>query len=389
MQNDDDHIATHGKLTRGTLVRVAALTGAAWAIGTTGAKAQLTATRPGAQLGGLSARAPLEQGLYGMITPSELHFECSHSGVPNIDPDKHRLMVHGLVARPRIFTMDDLLRMSSVSRICFIECAGNGWDNRHELKPNLTVQETHGLISTTEWTGVPLSVLLDDVGADKKTVWMLAEGGDGAAVDRSIPLTTFIRENALIAYAQNGEPLRPAHGYPVRLLLPGFEGNMHIKWLRRLKFGVQPFMTRWETDTDTRLLPSGKEQFHRVQGVNSVITTPSGGMHMSNGFIEIRGLAWSGHGKIAKVEVTSDGGKTWTAAQLQGPILPQAQTRFRLPWSWNGQPALLQSRSTDDAGNVQPARNQLASIGSNGVFHYNAIQTWKIGANGGVTNAFA
>jgi sulfane dehydrogenase subunit SoxC len=337
-----------------------------------------------------NSKTPLQR-LSGIITPSDLHFERSHSGVPALDAATHRLLVHGLVDRPRTFSMDDLMRMPSTSRISFIECAGNGWDNWKQADPKLTVQETHGLISTSEWTGVPLAFLLDEIGAKREARWMLAEGGDGSAVDRSIPLTEFIRSNAIIAYAQNGEPLRPANGYPLRLLVPGLEGNMNIKWLRRLKFGAEPFMTRWETARYTRLRPDGKaEQFVLVQDANSVITSPSGGMTVKQGFNEIRGFAWSGYGRVAKVDVSADGGKNWTTSNLQAPILPQAQTVFRMPWRWDGQPALLQSRCTDEVGRVQMTRAEIVgSVGTNAVYHYNAIQTWKVDTDGGVTNAFA
>ena len=335
-----------------------------------------------------NARTPL-QSLSGIITPASLHFERSHSETAQIDAGQHRLMVHGEVAHPRVFTMEDIIRMPSVSRICFIECAGNGWDNWARGKPEWTVQQTHGMIGTTDWTGVPLSVVLDQVGPRKGARWMLAEGADGAAVDRSVPLTEFVLANALLAYAQNGQPLRPGNGYPLRLVLPGFEGNMNIKWLRRLKLGTEPFMTRWETDTYTRLRPDGKaQQFYLIQDVNSVITDPSGGMRIAVGYHEIRGLAWSGRGRVAKVEVSADGGRSWKTAQLVDPILPQAQTRFRCDWHWDGKPSFLQSRATDELGRTQPTRDALiASVGPNAIYHYNAIQSWQLDEHGRLTNA--
>lgn len=337
-----------------------------------------------------NSKTPL-QSLYGTITPSDLHFERSHAGTPFLDPHTHRLLVHGLSARATVFSMDDLMRMPTTTRIAFIECAGNGWDNWKEAKPELTVQDTHGLISTSEWTGVPLACVLEQVGVTKAASWMLAEGADGAGVARSIPLTDDVLRNAILAYGQNGEPLRPTNGYPLRLLLPGYEGNMNIKWLRRLKFSDRPFMTRWETAKYTDLLPSGRaRQFTLVQAPCSVITTPSGGMRIASGYVEIRGLAWSGHGRVRRVDVSTDGGTSWRAARIVGESLPRAQCRFVLPWAWGGEVALLQSRCTDEKGHVQPTRAQLVgNSGTNAVYHYNAIQTWRIDADGRATNAYA
>jgi sulfane dehydrogenase subunit SoxC len=337
-----------------------------------------------------NSKTPLQM-LFGTITPADLHFERSHSGTPLIDAKKHRLLVHGLASRSTVFTMEDILRMPSTTRTAFIECAGNGWDNWKEAKPELTVQDTHGLISNSEWTGVPLAFVLEQVGATREATWMLAEGADGAGVDRSIPLTEAVLRNGMLAYAQNGEPLRPTNGYPLRLLVPGYEGNMHIKWLRRLKFGTEPFMTRWETAKYTDLLPNGMaRKFTLVQDPCSVITTPSGRMTISRGFVEIRGLAWSGHGRAARVDVSVDGGRTWRRARIVGQSLPQAMARFVIPWSWDGQEALLQSRCTDDQDHVQPTRTQLVvTTGTNAIYHYNAIQTWKVDGNGKVTNAFS
>jgi len=331
------------------------------------------------------------QSLFGTITPSDLHFERSHSGTPSLDPATHKVLVHGLSANATVFSMDDLYRMPSATRVAFIECAGNGWDNWKEAKPELSVQDTHGLISTSEWTGVPLAFILEQVGATKAATWMLAEGADGAGVDRSIPLNEAVLRDGMLAYAQNGEPLRPTNGYPVRLLLPGFEGNMNIKWLRRLKLGDEPFMTRWETAKYTDLMPDGSaRKFTLVQDPGSVITTPSGKMQIGRGFVEIRGLAWSGYGRVARVDVSVDGGKSWRKARIVGQALPQAQSRFVMRWTWDGSPALLQSRCVDETGRKQPTREQLVSAeGTNAVYHYNAIQTWKVDESGKVTNAYA
>jgi sulfane dehydrogenase subunit SoxC len=338
----------------------------------------------------INSKTPLHK-LVGAITPADLHYERSHAGVPDLDPANHRLLIHGLVKKPLVLTVDDLIAMPSVTRTHFIECTGNGWENWKTADPALTVQNTHGLISTNEWTGVPLAFLVDLVGKDPKSTWMLAEGGDGAGVDRSIPLTDEILADAFVAYGQNGEPLRPAHGFPLRLVMPGFEGNLHIKWLRRLKFGDQPWMTRWETARYTQLLSDGKaRQFQLRMDTNSVITAPSGTMTIKPGYHRISGLAWSGHGKIAKVEISTDAAKTWQPAQLSGLALPKAQTRFQIDWAWDGKPTKIVSRSIDEKGNVQPDRASfIAKTGTNALFHYNAQQTWSIDAMGKVSNVLA
>ena len=338
----------------------------------------------------INSKTPLDQ-LVGTITPSDLHYERSHAGVPDIDPARHRLLVHGMVRQDVVFTMDDIRSMPSTSRVAFLECSGNGWENWKEAPPDLTVQNTHGLISTSEWTGVPLRFVMEVVGADPSSTWMLAEGGDGSAVARSIPLTDEIIADGMLAHGQNGEPLRPAHGFPLRLFLPGLEGNLSIKWLRRLKFGNRPFMTRWETARYTQLQADGSaRQFQLRQDTNSVITSPSGMMQIRPGHNLITGLAWSGHGRITRVEVSTDGARTWSDAAIVGIALPKAQTRFEAPWVWNGNPTKIVSRSTDEKGNVQPNRATfIASTGTNALFHYNAQQTWAIDAEGGVRNVLA
>lgn len=338
----------------------------------------------------INSKAPIGK-LVGTITPADLHYERSHSGNPDLDPAKHRLLVHGMTRQQLVFTVDDLMRMPSIARTIFIECTGNGWENWKKADPNVTIQNTHGLVSTNEWTGVPLRFLIDLVGKDRRSTWMLAEGADAAGVDRSIPLTEEIMDEVFIAYGQNGEPLRPAHGFPIRPITPGLEGNLHIKWLRRLKFGDQPWMTRWETDRYTQLLANGKaRQFQLRMETNSVITQPSGMMEIRPGYNRITGLAWSGHGKIAKVEVSTDGAKSWKQAQLNQPVLPKAQTRFQLDWTWDGKPTKIVSRSTDDKGNVQPDRQSfIAAMGTNALFHYNAQQTWSIDGDGRVRNVLA
>lgn len=337
-----------------------------------------------------NSKTPQEK-LVGIITPTDLHYERSHSGVPDIDPAKHRLLIHGMVKKPMVLSVHDLMALPSVSRIHFIECTGNGWENWKKADETLTVQSTHGLLSCNEWTGVPLKLLIDMAGVDRRSLWMLAEGGDGAGVDRSIPLTDEILEDAFIAYGQNGEPIRPAHGYPLRLIMPGFEGNLHIKWLRRLEFGDRPWMTRWETDRYTQLRPDGKAtQFQLRMDTNSVITSPSGMMNIRPGYNRITGIAWSGHGKIAKVEVSTDDGRSWQTAQLNSPVLYKAQTRFQLDWHWDGKPTGIVSRATDEKGNVQPDRKSfIARVGTNALFHYHAQQTWSIDSDGNVRNALS
>lgn len=326
------------------------------------------------------------QSLHGVITPSALHFERHHNGVPIIDPDQHQLLIHGLVDRPLTFSMHDLRRFPSVTRMLFIECSGNS-GKEWKGPTGKTVQETHGLMSTSEWTGVPLMTVLAEAGIKPKAAWVLAEGGDAAAMTRSLPLAEMLQD-ALLCYAQNGEALRPEQGYPLRLVIPGWEGNTCIKWIRRLKVGAAPFMTREETSRYTDLMPDGRaRQFTFVMEAKSVITSPSGGQRIAPGFVEVRGLAWSGRGKIVTVEVSTDGGGTWQPTQLQTPVLPQCHTRFRFGWRWHGDETVIQSRCTDETGYIQPTRAALVAVrGTHSSYHYNAIQSWKVGRDGQVTN---
>jgi sulfane dehydrogenase subunit SoxC len=333
--------------------------------------------------GASSSLTPL-QDLHGMLTPAALHFERHHNGVPRIDPMRHRLLVHGLVERPMIFTLNELKRFPAVSRVAFIECSGNS-AGEWQTPSGRSAQETHGLLSTSEWTGVSLSTILREAGLRSDAAWMLAEGSDAAAMTRSIPLTHVLDE-ALLCYAQNGEALRPEQGYPLRLLLPGWEGNTCIKWLRRLKLGRAPFMTREETSHYTDLMPDGTaRQFTFVMEAKSLITHPSGGQQIQPGFVEIRGLAWSGRGRITTVDVSMDGGGTWRQAALQEPVLPKCATPFRCPWSWQGQKAILQSRCVDETGYVQPTRHDLIAVrGTHSNYHYNAIHSWMVTDDGSV-----
>jgi sulfane dehydrogenase subunit SoxC len=336
------------------------------------------------------ARTPLHL-LDGTITPSGLHFERSHSGIPDIDPDQHRLVIHGLVKRPLVFTMEALARYPMESRIAFIECAGNSQVLNAPQPQPLGVLTTHGMLGSSEWTGVRLSTLLDEAGVEPQARWLIAEGADSAAMSRSIPLSKAM-DDALVCLYQNGERVRPSNGYPVRLLLPGFEGNMNVKWLRRLKLVTEPAMTKDETSKYTILLKDGKAwQFVFPMEVKSVITRPSPGMALKQpGFYEISGLAWSGNGSIRQVDVSADGGRSWAPAALQGPILSKAAVRFRAAWQWNGGPAVLQSRATDETGTAQPTRAQLVSErGLRGIFHYNAIASWRIDEKGEASNVYA
>ena len=330
------------------------------------------------------------QALHGTITPASLHFERSHSGVPEIDPGKHQLVIHGLVKRSLAFDLDSLLRYPMVNRIMFIECSGNSFFQTFAEAQQLPVGMLNGLVSCSEWTGVMLATLLDEAGVDPKGKWILAEGADSASMSRSIPLEKAI-DDVMIALYQNGEPIRPEQGFPMRLVLPGFEGNMSVKWLRRIKVTEGPTQSKDETSKYTDLLPDGKAlQFTFVMGVKSVITRPSPTMIMgAPGFYEVSGIAWSGAGKIKKVDVSADGGKSWAAAAIQEPVLDKSLVRFRVPWKWDGAPVVLQSRATDDKGRVQDTREKWKAQYSPGnIYHYNAIQTWNVESTGEVKNAF-
>jgi sulfane dehydrogenase subunit SoxC len=335
-----------------------------------------------------SSTTPL-QDLQGIITPSALHFERHHNGVPTIDPSRHRLLIHGQVDRPMIFTIEELMRFPSASRMAFMECSGNSRDGWGEAW-DTTVQALHGLTSTSEWTGVKLGTLLEAAHMQPEATWLLAEGSDAAALARSVPLTDEVLNEAIVCYGQNGEALRPEQGYPLRLLLPGFEGNINVKWLRRLKLGSAPFMTRWETAKYTDLMPDGKAyQFSLAMDAKSVITRPSGQQQLRPGFHEIQGLAWSGRGCITTVEVSVDAGRTWQTARLQEPVLPKCHTRFRLSWKWDGQETIIQSRCTDVTGYQQPTRESLIKVrGTHSSYHYNGIQSWKVERSGMVKNVY-
>jgi len=328
------------------------------------------------------------QGTFGMITPSGLHFERHHQGWWDIDPSKHRLMINGLVANPRVYTMDDLMRLPSVSRIHFIECGANTameWGN--VAVP--TVQYTHGMISCSEFTGVPLSVLLEDAGYDRRQgKFVLAEGADGSSMTRTIAMDRAL-DDVIVAYGMNGEMLRPENGYPLRLVVPGVQGVSWVKWLRRIEVGDQPWATKDEAVHYIDLMPDGlHRQYSGVQEAKSVITSPSGGqLLLDKGFYNITGLAWSGRGRIRRVDVSVDGGRNWRTARLEGPVLTKAFTRFNIDWVWDGAPAVLQSRCIDDTGYVQPTVQQLRAVrGTRSIYHNNMIQSWKVAESGEVSN---
>lgn len=330
------------------------------------------------------AFSPIHQ-LTGTITPSDLFFERHHAGVAVIDPAKYKLLIHGLVDRPMVFTLDDLKRFPSVSRIHFLECSGNGRNGYRDPKPELTAQLVDGLTSNGEWTGVPLATVLRQVGVKRGATWFLAEGGDASKLSRSIPIEK-AWEDAMIVYAFNGEPLRPANGYPARLFLPGFEANTSVKWLRRIKLVDEPNMSRDETAKYTDPLPDGTaRQFSFVMDAKSIITHPSHPARITPGWLEISGLAWSGRGRIARVDVSTDGGAHWAAAALQEPVLPKAHTRFRLPWRWDGAPTTIMSRATDETGYMQPTLDVFAAKRGKGTdFHFNHIRAWTVRGDGTV-----
>jgi sulfane dehydrogenase subunit SoxC len=341
-------------------------------------------------VGSGGSRTPLEH-LEGIITPSSLHFERHHNGVPDIDPDEHKLLIHGLVERPLIFDVATLARYPLVSRIRFLECSGNSGALNSPEPPQQTVGGLHGLVSCSDWTGVPLSMLLDEAGLRPEAAWILAEGADAAAMSRSVPLDK-VMDDTLIAIYQNGERLRPEQGYPMRLFLPGWEGNANVKWLRRIKVTAEPTMTKDETSKYSDTYPDGHSTLFTFEmGTKSVITSPSGSQAMLGaGLYQISGLAWSGAGRIRRVEVSADGGRSWGQAELSEPVLAKALTRFRMPWRWNGGPAVLQSRAIDERGAVQPTRAALlAERGANYRYHYHAIQSWRVSEAGEVSNVYA
>lgn len=347
------------------------------------------ANAPGRPGTGVS-RTPLQL-LDGTITPAGLHFERHHNGVPDIDPAQHELFIHGMVKRPLAFSRDVLMRYPMETHIHFVECAGNSGGYGAPTPLQITAGDINGLLSCSEWTGVKLSTLLAEAGVSKEAKWAIAEGADAAAMSRSVPIEKCM-DDAMIALYQNGEAIRPEQGFPMRLLLPGFEGNMNVKWLRRLNLTDMPVDARDETSHYTELMPNGKaRQYMFLMSAKSVILKPSFGMTMKGpGFYEVSGLAWSGAGRISKVEVSTNGGKTWAVAALSAPILSKAPTRFRLPWQWDGKPSTLMSRATDETGLTQPTRaDWVAQYAPGQGYHFNGIQSWSVEADGTVKNVYA
>jgi sulfane dehydrogenase subunit SoxC len=338
--------------------------------------------------------------LQGMITPNGLHFTICHGGVPDIDPDQHKLVIHGLVKRPLAFTLEALSRYPQTSRIGFVECGGNSAPLFSNEPIRADVQALHGLASCSEWTGVLLSTLLEETGISPEAKWIIAEGADAPHVSRSVPVAKAL-DDAMVALYQNGERIQPGQGYPMRLWLPGYEGNMNIKYLRRLKLTAEPAMSYYESRTYAQILPDGKSyRFYFLQEVKSFISSPSPGHVLKEpGTYEISGVAYSGAGRIAKVMVSADGGKSFGQAALQAPVLPKAFTRFRMPWRWDGGPAVLQSRAWDEAGNVQPTRAEFVAVRGQTTKppsvlafpsqHFNAITSWAVDPKGGVSHVYA
>ena len=338
--------------------------------------------------GGGSSRSPLQH-LQGTITPNSLHFERHHAGVPNIDPAQHILVINGLVRQPLAFRYEDLLKYQMVSRIHFLECSGNsGALLRGEIGGS--AQSLHGLVSCAEWTGIPLSTLLDEAGVLPEAAWVAAVGADAASMGRSIPLTKAL-DDVMVALYQNGEAVRPGQGYPMRLFCPGWEGNVSVKWLTQLKVTNEPAQFRDETSKYTDTMPDRSSyQFTFPMGTKSLITSPSGQMILNQpGIYQVTGIAWSGGGSIRQVEVSADGGQTWAEAAIQGHQLDRALTRFTIPWEWNGGEAILQSRATDSRGNIQPTRSEvIASRGTLSFYHNPCIQSWQVDQAGEVKNVY-
>lgn len=333
---------------------------------------------------------PLHQ-LEGIITPNGLHYERHHNGVPQIDPERHQLLIHGLVKRSLFFSLDALMRYPRRSQICFIECGGNSNSSWNKYPSKAAVSYSHGLVSCSEWTGIPLATLFKEAGVKKNARWLIAEGADAFAMNISIPLSKAM-DDGMLALFQNGERLRPENGYPMRLLLPGWEGVLNVKWLRRIELSDQPVMARNETSKYTELLPSGKSRMFTFEmEPKSLITWPVAGTSLPEpGLFQIIGLAWSGRGKVKRVEVSADNGTSWAEAALDTPVIPKAFTRFRIPWQWDGKLATLKSRVTDETGYVQPERDELiAKRGRHGYFHYNAIVTLTVENDGFISHVYS
>jgi sulfane dehydrogenase subunit SoxC len=358
-----------------------------------------TVDNPKNEPSGSRARTP-HQLLRGAITPNGLHFTIMHAGIPDIDPAQHKLLIHGMVKQPLVFDLESLSRYRMVTRTGFLECGGNSAPLFSNEPIQADVQALHGLASCAQWTGVPLATLLDEAGVDPKAKWIVAEGADSAHLSRSVPLAK-VWDDAMVAMYQNGERIQPGQGYPMRLYLPGYEGNMNVKFLRRVQVTDQPGMTFFESKIYSDPLPNGKDtQFYFVQEVKSFISSPSHGLALKGpGVYEVSGVAYSGNGRIAKVMVSADGGKSWGEAALDEPRLPKAFTRFSMAWRWDGGPAILQSRAWDEGGNSQPSRQQFVALRGETTkppsvlgfpgHHFNAVTSWGVNAKGEVKHVYA
>lgn len=326
--------------------------------------------------------------LDGIITPNGLCFERHHGGIAEIAPDKHRLMVHGLVEKSLVFSLEDLKRFPGrMNRVFFLECAANSGMEWRGAQLN-GCQFTHGMVHNVMYTGIPLRAVLEEAGLRTNAKWLLAEGADASLMTRSIPMEKALKD-AMLGWGMNGEALRPEQGYPLRLVVPGWEGNMWIKWLRRLEVGDEPWQQREETSKYTDLLADGRSRrFTFIMDAKSVVTNPSPQAPMlAKGPNVLSGLAWSGRGAITRVDVSIDGGKNWQTARIDGPVLPMSLTRFYVDFDWNGSDLLIQSRAMDETGYVQPTKDELRKArGVNSIYHNNGIQTWHVKANGETEN---
>ena len=325
--------------------------------------------------------------LDGIITPNGLCFERHHAGTARVDPADYQLMIHGLVDKPLLLTLEDLQRLPRINRIYFCECAANSGMEWRGAQLN-GAQFTHGMVHCVMYTGVPLKIILEAAGVKTSAKWLLVEGGDAAAMNRSLPLAKAL-DDCMIAFKMNGEALREENGYPARLVVPGWEANLWIKWIRRIEVGDQPWHAREETSKYTDLLEGGTaRRFTFIMDAKSVITSPSPQAPLKyKGQNVISGIAWSGRGAIRRVDVTMDGGRNWITARLDGPVLPKALTRFYVDFEWNGKDMLLQSRAIDETGYVQPSKAELRKVrGVNSIYHNNGIQTWHVQSSGEVEN---
>ena len=329
---------------------------------------------------------PLHE-LDGIITPNGLCFERHHGGIAEIDPADHRLMINGLVDKPLIFTMADILRFPRTNKVFFLECAANSGMEWRGAQLN-GCQFTHGMVHCVMYTGVPLKLILQEAGLRTNAKWIMPEGADSAGMNRSVPLDKAL-DDCLLAFKMNGEALRPEQGYPLRLVVPGWEGNMWVKWLRRIEVGDQPWHTREETSKYTDLLEDGRaRRFTWAMDCKSVITNPSPQAPLLHkGHNILSGMAWSGRGTVARVDVSLDGGRNWRHARIDGPSFDKAVHRFYFEFDWQGEPLLLQSRAIDSTGYIQPTKDELRAVrGTNSIYHNNGVQTWHVRANGEVEN---